>query len=155
MNKQDIYFMRLALAVADASKCKRAQYGTVIVSKDGRIVSTGYNGKPRGSCNDDMCYREGLEPNAAKPNCCIHSEANALMFCSPEERRGGTLYVSGIPCTDCALLIMQSGIERVVFLDADNNGHRGNSTANFWHQYGFSHRIKLYMLKKSHLFPEE
>ena len=133
---KDWRYMRLALEVARMSKCVRAQYGTVIVSEEGLVVTTAFNGKPRGACNDGVCYREGLPPNSAdKPNCCIHSEQNALMFSSVSARRGGTIYVSGIPCKDCALLIMQSGIRRLVYLD-NTEGHRGNSDDEFWADYG-------------------
>jgi dCMP deaminase len=134
--EKDRGYMRLALEVAEMSKCVRAQYGTVIVSEEGLVVTTAFNGKPRGACNDGVCYREGLSPNSTdKPNCCIHSEQNALMFSSVDARRGGTMYISGIPCKDCALLIMQSGIKRLVYLD-NRSGHRGNSDYAFWRDYG-------------------
>lgn len=140
----DTYFMNIALDVAKGSKCIRAKYGSVIVSRDGRIVSTGYNGKPRGAINDYICYREGLEDNAAKPNCCLHSEANALLFSSPEERIGGTIYVSGRPCTDCLLLIFQSGLSELVYLDEDNaTGHSGNINQTFILKYGFIDKISI------------
>jgi len=141
-NRKDVYFMRLALDVAKGSKCVRAQYGSVIVSRDGRIISTGYNGKPRGSSNDHICYRVGLEDNAAKPNCCLHSEANALLFSNPLDRMGGTIYVSGRPCTDCLLMIFQSGISRLVYLDEDNStGHSGNINQSFISDYGFCDKL--------------
>lgn len=134
--------MELAFHIASASKCLRAKYGAIIVSKDGRIVSTGRNGKPRSSINDDVCYRVGLEDNAAKPNCCLHSESNALMFCSPEERDGATMYVSGIPCTDCALLIAQSGIARLVYYTGEqSSGHRGNFDLEFYKKYGMKFEV--------------
>ena len=136
ITKKDRDYMRLAIEVADMSKCVRAKYGTVIVSEEGLVVTTAFNGKPRGACNDGVCYREGLLPNSTdKPNCCIHSEVNALMFSSVAARRGGTMYVSGIPCKDCALLIMQSGVKRLVYLD-NESGHRGNSDDEFWRSYG-------------------
>lgn len=140
----DAYFMNLAIDVAYGSKCIRAKYGSVIVSKDGRIVSTGYNGKPRGSINDSICYREGLPDNASKPNCCLHSEANALLFSSPEERAGGTIYVSGRPCTDCLLMIFQSGLSKLVYLDENNaTGHSGNFNQSFISKYGFDGKLEI------------
>lgn len=140
----DAYFMNIALDVAKGSKCIRAKYGSVIVSRDGRIISTGYNGKPRGSVNDNECYRVGLEDNASKPNCCLHSEANAILFSSPEERAGGTIYVSGRPCTDCLLLIFQSGLSKLVYLDENNaTGHSGNINKTFICQYGFDDKIDV------------
>lgn len=139
MNK-DKYFMEIAFKVAEASKCKRAKYGAVLVSPDGRIVSTGFNGKPRGAINDNVCYREGLPDNASKPNCCLHSEANCLFFASPEERIGSTLYVSGIPCTDCLLLCMQAQIGRLVFFE-NADGHKGDMNREFINKYGIWRKI--------------
>lgn len=141
----DQYFLTLAAQVAEASKCKRAKYGSVLVSKDGRVISTGYNGKPRGSVNDNICYREGLADNSrALPNCCIHSEANCLLFSDPVVRQDGTLYVSGYPCTDCLLLIMQSGIKRLVFwAKASASGHKGNFSWDFLNRYGFGSKIEI------------
>ena len=140
---KDAYYLNLAFAVARGSKCLRAHYGTVIVNH-GRIVATGYNGKPPGSINDHICYREGLPDNASKPNCCIHSEVNAIIHSAPEERMGATMYVSGIPCSDCALVIMGSGIRRLVFYDGPSDtGHRGNSDLEFWRKYGFDQKIEI------------
>jgi len=106
-------------------------------------VATGYNGKPAGSINDAICCREGPPDNAAKPNCCIHSELNASIHSAPGERLGATMYVSGIPCTDCSLAIMQSGIIRLVSYDGpSDSGHRGNGNQEFWEKYSFSSRIE-------------
>lgn len=141
---KDRYFMNLAFNVALASKCPRAQYGSVLTSPDGRVISTGYNGKPRGASNDNVCYREGLPDNSPKPNCDIHSEINCLLFSDPVARQGGTLYVSGIPCTDCLLVIFQSGISRLVFYDGPaSSGHRGNFSWEFVRQYGFEDKIEI------------
>lgn len=137
LQSQDRHWIKVALTIAEASKCVRAAYGTVILSADGRVVGTARNGKPRGSLNDHVCYREGLPPNAPKANCCLHSEQNAIMFSDPLERLGGTMYVSGVPCNDCALLIMQSGVHRLVYLDGPAaSGHVGSSTDALWKQYG-------------------
>lgn len=142
---KDEYFMGLAFQVAQASKCLRAKYGSVLVSKDGRIISTGYNGKPRGSINDGVCYRQNLPDNASKPNCCLHSESNCIMFSDPIEREGGTLYVSGIPCTDCALLIAQSGIARLVYYKGSaSSGHKGDFDESFYEKYGMSFQVDYF-----------
>ena len=130
--EKHIGWMRVALAIAEQSKCVRAQYGTVILDSGGRVISTGYNGKPAGSCNDVVCYREGLPPDANKPKCCLHSEQNALVFGNYAEYQGGTLYVSGLPCEDCALLIMQSGVKTLVCLE-DERGYDG---VNVIQRYG-------------------
>jgi dCMP deaminase len=145
----DNYFMGLAFQVAEASKCLRAKYGSVLISADGRIISTGYNGKPRGSSNDGICYRANQPDNSRElPNCCIHSEINCLLFSDPVERQDGTLYVSGIPCTDCMLIIMQSGIYKLVYYDGPSeSGHRGNSNAEFIAKYGFGRKLVIDKIK--------
>jgi len=141
----DRYFMNLAFEVAKSSKCLRAQYGSVLVSSDDRIISTGYNGKPRNSWNDDVCYRIGLSDNSKElPNCCIHSEINCLLFSDPIARKHGTLYVSGIPCQDCMLTILQSGISRLVYHDGPSaSGHKGNFSWDMIENYGFKHKIAI------------
>lgn len=136
IRKRDKYYMNIAQSVASGSKCQRARFGSVIVSKDDRIVASGFNGKPRESCNDGVCYREGLPPNAPKNNCCLHSEENALLFSAPWERAGGTMYVTGQPCADCSLLIMQSGIRRLVYLVVEDGTHPGWTGENVFEQYG-------------------
>jgi len=149
MKKKDEYFMNLAIQISTGSKCVRAKYGTVLVSKDGRVVGTGFNGKPRGSCNDHICYREGLQPNSPKENCCIHSEANAIMFTNPLDREGGTAYVSGICCLDCMLLLLQSGVSRIVYLDSEeSNGHKGSSTYESWEKYGCNVEVVAFRFDK-------
>lgn len=139
IQRRDRYYMDLVRQIATGSKCIRAHYGTLIVAACGRrIVSTAYNGKPAGSCNDGVCYRLNLPPNAPKENCCLHSEANAIMFSNPADRLGGGMYVSGVPCNDCGLLIMQSGVARLVYFDGAEalRGHVGSSTDAFWQKYG-------------------
>lgn len=125
IKKKDKMYMDLARAVATASKCRRAKFGSIIVSADDRVCSSGYNGKPRGSNCDLICFREGLPPNTPGHNCCIHSEANAIMFCSPQDRKGGTIYITGRPCNDCTLAILQSGLSRVVYLVVEDGSHPG------------------------------
>ena len=142
LTQKDLQYLKLVRLIGESSKCLRARYGALIV-KNGRIIATGYNGKPHGAINDHLCYREGLEDNAPKPNCCIHAEVNALLHSSPDERKGATMYVSGIPCTDCALLIMQSGITRLICDQRGPQTHQGNSTLDFWREYGFDKKIEI------------
>lgn len=129
--------MQFAIVAASASKCPKAQYGAVIVDRNGRIVSTGRNGKPAGSCNDHECYRASTLPDAEKSPCCLHAEANAISYCDRDKAEGGTLYVNGIPCRTCALTIMGAGLKRLVYLDASvATGHKGDSNDEFWGRYG-------------------
>jgi dCMP deaminase len=140
----DEYYMNLAFDAAKKSKCVRAKYGSVLVSAQNRVLSIGFNGKPAGSRNDHICYREGMPDNAAKPNCCLHSEVNCLLYSDPIDRFGGSLYVSGIPCTDCLLVIFQSGVSKLVFYDGPSeSGHKGNFSWDFVGAYGFMDRITI------------
>jgi dCMP deaminase len=114
-------WMRVALAIAAFSKCPRAQYGVIVLDRDGRIVSSGYNGKPSGAMDDDVCYRENCEPNANKPNCCLHAEMNALVVGDWSRYEGGSLYITGLPCETCAGLIAQARIASLVCLEDDRD----------------------------------
>ena len=123
------YFLDIASAVAKRSTCLRRQYGAVIV-KNGRIVSTGYNGAARGSehCSDrGVCWRaEHNIPHGEQYEKCeaVHAEANAIVAGYLGEMEGATLYLVGfengkrlpnaVPCAMCARLIKNAGIRRVV-----------------------------------------
>ena len=97
---------------AQNSYCKRRQVGAILV-KDKMIISDGYNGTPSGFeniCEDD--------DNKTKPYV-LHAEANAItkVAKSNNSSEGATLYVTSSPCLECAKLIIQAGIKRVVFTD--------------------------------------
>lgn len=107
----DEYFLDIAYQVAGRSTCPRLSVGAVVV-KDRRIKGTGYNGSAAGLPH---CTDEG---HLMMNNHCvrtIHAEVNALLECSPEERRGATIYVTHRPCAECSKLIISSGIARVVY----------------------------------------
>ena len=107
----DEYFLDIAFQVASRSTCKRREVGAVIV-KDRRIKGTGYNGSPAGlpHCIDEGCLM--IDGHCVR---CIHAEPNALLECTPEERRDATLYCTDRPCPECQKLIITSGIKRVVY----------------------------------------
>lgn len=94
------------------SYCKRRQVGALLV-KDRMIISDGYNGTPSGF--DNICEDES---GATKPYV-LHAEANAItkVAQSGNSSKGATLYVTASPCMECAKLIIQSGIRRVVYRD--------------------------------------
>jgi dCMP deaminase len=114
----DRYFLDLARETASRSNCVRRRHGAVVVRKR-RIRSTGYNGPPSGHphCDAGACPR-AVSRNASgwgHDNCiAIHAEANAILYSSPEEREGATIYITGVPCFGCAKLIANSGITEVV-----------------------------------------
>ena len=112
-NKQSILdkrYIRMALIWAENSYCKRRKVGALIV-KEKMIISDGYNGTPAGFenvCEDD---NDHTYPYV------LHAEANAItkVARSNNSSDGATLYVTSSPCIECAKLIIQSGIRRVVF----------------------------------------
>ncbi|KAF2823064.1 hypothetical protein CC86DRAFT_372784 [Ophiobolus disseminans] len=116
----DQYFMRLADLAAHRSNCMKRRVGCVIV-REKRVVSTGYNGTPRGmtNCNEGGCPRCN---NAAKGGTglntclCLHAEENALLEAG-RDRIGGsaTLYCNTCPCLTCSVKITQVGISEVVY----------------------------------------
>ena len=107
----DTYFMDIAYRVAERSTCPRLHVGAVIV-KDKRIKGTGYNGSPSKlpHCDDEGCFM--LNDHCKRT---IHAEVNCLLETTPEERKGGTIYVTHQPCPECQKLIITSGITRVVY----------------------------------------
>ncbi len=116
MGKQlelDKRYMRMALIWAENSYCKRRQVGALIV-KDKMIISDGYNGTPMGFDN----VREN-EDGKTYPYV-LHAEANAItkVAKSNYSSDGATMYVTSSPCIECAKLIIQSGIRRVVYAES-------------------------------------
>jgi dCMP deaminase len=114
----DRYFLNIARETARRSNCIRRQHGSVIVRKR-RICSTGYNGPPSGHahCNEGACPRAASDtPSGWSYDTCIaiHAEANAILYSSPADREGATIYITGVPCFGCAKLIANSGITEVV-----------------------------------------
>jgi len=112
INKFDKQYLKMARIWAENSYCKRRQVGALIV-KDRMIISDGYNGTPSGFEND--CEDTN---NASKPYV-LHAEANAItkVAKSNNSSEGSTLYITTSPCMECAKLIIQSGIIRVVFCE--------------------------------------
>jgi len=106
----DIRYLRMAKIWAENSYCKRRQVGALVV-KDKMIISDGYNGTPAGF--ENICEDEN---DVTKPYV-LHAEANAItkVAASNNNSSGATIYVTSSPCIECAKLIIQAGIKRVVF----------------------------------------
>lgn len=106
----DKRYLRMAHIWAENSYCIRRKVGALLV-KDGTIISDGFNGTPSGF--ENICEDEN---NISKPYV-LHAEANAItkIARSSQNSDGATLYVTASPCIDCAKLIIQSGIRRVVY----------------------------------------
>lgn len=130
---KDSYYLSIAKTVAARSTCLRRQYGAVIVSAD-EIISTGYNGAPRGEancCDVGVCYCEAhktpVDELAAKHGCqygtcvAVHAEQNAIISAARRDMQGATLYLACLdenidptPCNICDRMIKNAGITRVV-----------------------------------------
>lgn len=106
----DVRYLKMARIWAENSYCKRRQVGVLIV-KDKMIISDGYNGTPSGF--ENVCEDEN---NVTKPYV-LHAEANAItkIARSSNNSDGATLYVTAAPCIECAKLIIQAGISRVIY----------------------------------------
>lgn len=106
----DKRYLRMALVWAENSYCKRRQVGALIV-KDKMIISDGYNGTPAGF--ENVCEDE----NGLTKLYVLHAEANAItkIARSNNNSKDSTLYVTASPCIECAKLIIQAGIKRVVY----------------------------------------
>ena len=125
------YYLDIADTVSKRSTCLRRMYGAIIVRND-EIISTGYNGAPRGrrNCSDlGRCERDALGiPSGERYELCrsVHAEANAIISAARRDCIGATLYLSGrnsktgailsdtMPCAMCKRLIINSGISTVV-----------------------------------------
>lgn len=110
LKQLDERYLRMARIWAENSYCKRRQVGALIV-KDKSIISDGYNGTPSGF--ENICEDEN---NRTKPYV-LHAEANAItkVAKSSNSSEDATLYVTASPCIECAKLIIQAGIRRVVY----------------------------------------
>lgn len=134
------YYLNIAKAVSLRSTCLRRKYGAVIV-RDDIIVSTGYNGAPRGTdncCDTGECLRKKLNiPSGERYELCrsVHAEQNAIIAASHHDTAGATLYLAGVDadsgdlidapdcCMMCKRVIINAGIAEVIFLNGDGT-HR-------------------------------
>lgn len=120
----DEYFMQIARVVATRSTCLRRQVGAVLV-KDKRILTTGYNGAPRGlpHCLEVGCLREQLGiPSGERQELCrgLHAEQNAIIQAAyyGVSIAGATLYCTHQPCITCAKMLINAGIEKIIYEEA-------------------------------------
>lgn len=116
----DEYFMKITHLVAERSTCMRRMVGAIIV-KDKKIVSTGYNGAPKGlkHCLEIGCLREQMGiPSGERHELCrgAHAEQNAIIQAagSGVSMEGATMYCTDSPCSTCTKMIINSGIKRIV-----------------------------------------
>lgn len=132
-DKWDTRFLEMAAFVSTFSKDPNTQMGAVIVSEDRRQIAIGYNGFPRGIADDERLGKRDL-----KRTLMVHAETNAVLNCAFDTVVvPATLYVTGHPCLECAKVIVQKRLRRVVY--------RPFVFVGFWHDS---------MLAASRLFEE-
>jgi len=117
----DDYFMRIARDVARRSTCMRRQVGAILV-RDRRILASGYNGSPTGlaHCAEVGCLRTRLGvPGGERHELCrgLHAEQNAIIQAALHgvSTAASSLYVTHEPCSVCAKMLINAGVERVIF----------------------------------------
>lgn len=114
----DEYFMALAQISAKRSKDPCTQVGCCIVNSENKVVGLGYNGFPKGISDLDLPWtKEGGDMLKTKYPYVCHAEMNAIMNKNECSIKGCTLYTTQYPCNECAKLIIQSGITKVVYLE--------------------------------------
>ena len=135
---KDEYYIKIAENTFDRSTCLRRHFGAVIVNND-EIVATGYNGAPRkvkSSIEHGFCWRKKHNIQHGKNyELCrsVHAEQNAMIQAARREMLGGTLYLVGenpdrsfvdaFPCVICLRMIINAGIERLVYRKSDGMLH--------------------------------
>ena len=122
----DTNFINIALEISTASKCVSKQVGAVIV-KDGRILSTGYNGTPAGykNCNEHWDGEYTKEHHDWSKTYEIHAEMNAIIWAARQgiSIENATIYVTLEPCSECSKNVIASGIKRIVYLKPYEHTH--------------------------------
>lgn len=105
----DTYYMTIAEVVSRRSPDPSTKHGCVIVNEDNQVVSTGYNGPLKGFPNEKVQYTR-----PEKYKWMIHAEQNAMIFAG-KSLKGCTAYITGHPCCECFMHLVQSGIKKVVY----------------------------------------
>lgn len=117
----DEYFMKMAHLVSERSTCLRRKVGAVVV-EDKRILTSGYNGAPKGlaHCEETGCVREQKNvPSGERHELCrgVHAEQNAIIQAAVfgVSVKGATMYITNYPCSVCAKMILNAGLGEVVY----------------------------------------
>ena len=129
----DIAYMKMAKAFGELSYAQRNKVGCIIVSKNGQVISQGFNGTPSGydNCCEEkqiITYNEGslneyCEEILVTKREVLHAESNAIAKCAKwsSSTEGATIYITLSPCFECAKTIIQAGISRVCYLEEYRN----------------------------------
>lgn len=124
------FFMGIAVLAAQRSKDPNTQVGSCIVNSKNRIIGVGYNGMPNGCSDDILPWGKDVVASKSKYAVVVHSEVNSIVnVIDFKELPESTLYCTLFPCNECAKLIIQSGIKKVVFLSDKYDGDEYNLIA--------------------------
>ena len=136
----DEYFLDIAFSVAERSTCDRAHVGAVLV-RDKRILATGYNGSPAGLPHCDEAGHLMVDGHCVRT---LHAEQNAIIQSALHgvSSEGATAYVTHQPCLTCAKMLINAGIQRVVYA--------GNYLDNYSRQFLAEARVQLDHLPRPH-----
>jgi len=141
---KDEYFMQIAEVVSKRSTCIKRHVGAVLI-KDSHIISTGYNGAPSGfkHCTLDTCVRKNLK-SGERPELCrgVHAEINCIIQAAlhgTSLKGATTLYCTTFPCMACLKLLINSGINRLVYKE----------------RYNMENKVKKELLKESKIIVEK
>lgn len=136
------YFMSIAETVATRSTCVRRQIGAIIV-RDRMILTTGYNGAPRGvaHCTETGCIRNKLNiPSGERHELCkaVHSEQNAIIQAARHGISicGGDMYVTTFPCVICAKMIINAGLKTVFYTGEYSEGYGKDMALEYFNEAG-------------------
>lgn len=111
------YFMSVALVSGQRSKDRKTQVGACIANENNRIVGVGYNGFPDGCSDDEFPWdKDTKDQMKSKHLYVVHAESNAIINRFSADLNNCTMYVTRIPCNECAKLIIQTGIKKVVYM---------------------------------------
>uniref|UniRef100_A0A914UNR0 Probable deoxycytidylate deaminase n=1 Tax=Plectus sambesii TaxID=2011161 RepID=A0A914UNR0_9BILA len=111
------YFMAVACLASQRSKDPNTQVGAVIVNEENKIVGTGYNGMPNGCSDDELPWGKDVDNYLeSKYAYVVHAEMNAILNKNASSVKGCRLYTVLFPCNECAKLIIQAGINHVIYI---------------------------------------
>ena len=141
---QNEHFMKIAEVVSQRSTCIKRKVGAILI-KDSHIISTGYNGAPPGfkHCSEESCVRKNLK-SGEKPELCrgVHAEINCIIQAAihgTSIKGSTTLYSTTFPCMSCLKLIINAGINKLVYKEG----------------YNMENEVKEDLLKESQLIVQE
>lgn len=154
-------FMNIALLSAKRSKDPRTQVGATLVDSENKILSIGYNGTPLGM-NDDLFPWDSLGEETGnllqiKNTFVVHAESNAIANFSGDKTRlqGSTLYVTLFPCNECAKLIIQNKIKRVIYYEMYSKKQFVEATKMMFDLANVEYLSYDELMKKQHLDKKE